>query len=63
MARITEPGTYNIIPITCTNKIGNPYQLREAVVEVVDADRHQIFIKDTGWIDWDLPLVGEKIKK
>ena len=57
---ITNTGTYQIIPITAYNPIGNPYQVREVVITQIDVPNQKIYCSDLGWIDWELPLVGEK---
>jgi hypothetical protein len=57
---ITTTGKYPIIPITCYNKIGNPYRLRVAEITTIDKDNHKIYCPDFGWIDWNLPVAGEK---
>jgi hypothetical protein len=59
---INTPGTYPIVSITCENSIGNPYQLRELIVSEVDEVNQKVYSVDTGWIDWDVPLLGEKKK-
>jgi hypothetical protein len=59
---ITTPGKYPIIPITCYNKIGNPYRLREAEITAIDKDDRKIYCPDLGWIDWDLPVATGKKK-
>jgi hypothetical protein len=57
---ITTPGKYPIIPQTCTNEKGAYYQLREAEITQIDKVGQKIYCPDLGWIDWDLPVVGEK---
>jgi hypothetical protein len=60
---ITTPGKYPIEPITCLNEIGNPYRLRVAEITAIDKDNHKIYCPDLGWIDWNLPVTGEKKRK
>lgn len=57
---ITKPGKYQIQPITLYNKIGNPYQLREAEITEVDKFNQKIFCPELGWVEWDLPVKNEK---
>jgi hypothetical protein len=57
---ITTAGIYSIIPITCINAIGNPYQLREAEITEVDKVNQKIYCPDLGWVGWNLPVVSEK---
>ena len=57
---ITTVGKYQIIPITCLNSNGSPYQLREALITEVDKVNQRIYCPDLGWIDWNLPVIGER---
>jgi hypothetical protein len=57
---ITTPGKYSIIPQTCINEKGAYYQLREAEITAIDTVGQKIYCPDLGWIDWNLPVVGEK---
>jgi hypothetical protein len=58
---ITAPGNYSIEPITCYNTMGNPYRLRVAEVTEVDKVNRKIYCEELGgWIDWNLPVIGEK---
>jgi hypothetical protein len=61
---ITASGNYPIEPITCYNEMGNPYRLRVAEVTQVDKVNQKIYCEELGgWIDWVLPVSGEKRKK
>jgi hypothetical protein len=57
---ITKTGKYPIEPITCINSIGNPYRLHIAEVTEIDKENQKIYCPDTGWIDWNLPVISEK---
>jgi hypothetical protein len=57
---ITTTGKYPIEPITCYNEIGNPYRLRVAEITEVDIVGHKIYCPELEWVDWNLPVIGEK---
>lgn len=60
---ITTTGKYPIIPQTAVNSKGAFYQVRVAEIIEVDKVNHKIYCPDFGWIDWDLPVAGEKRTK